>query len=195
MTDDVRSRGCRWIAYTLLVVVALVLVQGTALATDSCSKHGSSTTLKRSLKGAATHLLRSIQSGDAGATMKAVSARGVGIGVDQPQLARTAIEEQLRTRTGVYCLLFSTACMQSDTKAEWLTDRVLSKFHTSLSDWLRDAAPYKMETFLLTESGICGGLVRITSRAPKSGPTSLELEFTFEHEKWKLINIPYSLGE
>jgi hypothetical protein len=149
--------------------------------------------LKSQLIKTATNVVRAIEGRDVDRFMDFVSERGIGFGVDVPPLRKADLQRQLQSRSGYYCLLFSTPCMEP-AKHIWQGDPVLSKFRISYRDWLKQTR-YKTDAELLTGSDMCGGLVRFTEPGSEAAPRAIELEFTLRRGRWLLVNTPYQLGE
>ncbi len=196
MNDPLTASRYR-IGRTLFCAALMVVLCDTAAwSGDVCSPHGSNKVLERSLRRTAAGLVNAIRAGQGSQIAPFISQRGMGIGVDQPFTSKKAILQQLREKSGVYCLIVSENCVPpKGGKQPWANDPVLSRYSVPLRTWLERATPYKTETTLLTDSELCGGIARFQTAAEKVEPSALELEFTYESGQWKLVNIPDSLGD
>jgi hypothetical protein len=147
---------------------------------------------QKSLRRIAAGVLKAIADGDVQAFIGFVSQRGMAFGVDKPPVPKEELVRELGSHSGVYCLLFSTACMSTDPgRGVWESDPFLSRFHRSYREWLSTHRSYTMNVELLTDSALCGGLVMLNPRSA----VRIELQFVYEGATWKLVNTPYSLGD
>jgi hypothetical protein len=163
------------------------------LSAAQCGGAGRQTELKSQLIKTATTVVRTIENRDVGRFTDFVSERGIGFGVDVPPLRKADLQRQIKSRSGYYCLLFSTPCMKAANHL-WQGDAVLSRFRVSYRDWFQQKH-YKIEAELLTGSDMCGGLVRFTEPGRETAPRAIELEFALHRGRWLLVNTPYQLGE
>jgi hypothetical protein len=173
----------------LFISSPLLLVAGEG----ACGTLKNQTALKAALSRATEQVIVAIEHGDSVQFMASVSPRGMGFGVDVPVVTKADLRRQMRTGTGYYCLLFSSACMAA-AKSLWQSDPVLSKFQTSYHDWLTSMS-YNKDFQLLTDSDLCGGLVRFITPGARTAPGILELEFVLQRGRWLLVNTPFELGE
>ena len=190
-----RSAGLLGVAISFALILCCAGRPRAVLAAQgACGAPDRQNVLKRKLLASATGVVGAVERGDIERFMESVSRRGLGFGVDVPLVARADLARQMRSRSGYYCLLFSSECMGTARRL-WQADPVLSKFKASYRDGFNQGKPYKIEAELLTESDLCGGLVRFSTEGTGLVPAVLELEFTLEGGRWVLINTPYELGE
>ncbi len=122
-----------------------------------------------------------VREGDALKLLSYVPEDGVNLGRDAEHATRDAVEEQLTHRTGLYCKLFDTACLQADGLADACSYRELltqsEKVRTASTETTRN---HVRQAILVAqvENKKCGGAVLV------------DFIFNFHQGGWKLFSIP-----
>lgn len=182
------------VAFTLLALG----IPASSSEVNPCGDSKQQDSMKTLLIHTARSVLNAIKNRDGSSLIGYLSPRGAGFGVDQPMITVDDIKRQLNSKRGVYCLLFSTACIaRNDSEVRFQSDSVLSQWKISYAEWLNLNSPYPIEGELLDDVGnLCGGLIAVRGRHKTAmAPNVLELEFIFENGAWRLANTPYVLGD
>lgn len=122
-----------------------------------------------------------VRSGDALQFLSYIPENGVNLGRDAEHTTRATIEEQLTHRTGLYCKLFDTACLQASGQTDACSYRELltqsEKVRTASTETTRN---HVRQAILVAqvENKKCGGAVLI------------DFIFNYHQGGWKLFSIP-----
>lgn len=122
-----------------------------------------------------------VRNGDALQFLGYVPEDGANLGRDAEHATRAAIEDQLTHRTGLYCKLFDTACLQAGGPAGACSYREL----LTQSEKVRTAST---ET---TRNGVRQAILVAQVQNQKCGGAVL-IDFIFNYHQggWKLFSIP-----
>ena len=126
-----------------------------------------------------------IRSGDALKFLSYIPEDGVHLGRYADHTTRSEIEDQLTHRTGLYCKLFDSACIQADSKTD--PDRKPCSYRELLtpSDKVRTAST---ET---TRNNVRQAILVAEVHNPKcAGPGLIDFIFNYQQGGWKLFSIP-----
>jgi hypothetical protein len=126
-----------------------------------------------------------IRSGDALKFLSYVPEDGVNLGRYAEHRTRTEIEDQLTNRTGLYCKLFDSSCMQTDSKKD--RDAKLCSYRELLtqSEKVRTASTETMRNYVRQAI-----LIAEVHNPKCSGPGLIDFIFNYQQGGWKLFSIP-----
>ena len=128
---------------------------------------------------------RVIRSGDTLKFLSYIPEDGVHLGRYADHSTRSEIEDQLTHRTGLYCKLFDSTCIQAESKTD--PDRKPCSYRELLtqSDKVRTAST---ET---TRNNVRQAILIAEVHNPKcAGPGLIDFIFNYQQEGWKLFSIP-----
>jgi hypothetical protein len=126
-----------------------------------------------------------IRSGDALKFLSYVPEDGVHLGRYADHTTRSEIEEQLTHRTGLYCKLFDSACIQADRKTETAGKPCSYRELLTQSDKVRTAST---ET---TRNNVRQAILVAEVHNQKcAGPGLIDFIFNYQQGGWKLFSIP-----
>ena len=110
---------------------------------------------------------------------------GVNLGRDAQHTMRAEIEEQLTHRTGLYCKLFDTSCMQSPGKSDPASQACSYRELLTQSEKVRTASTETMR------NGVRQAILVAEVQNQKCGGHLL-IDFIFNYQQggWKLFSIP-----
>ena len=167
-----------------LAYVALVwfLLSGVALAqgqsATEAQKPGSPVTLER-------EFFAVIRDGDALKFLSYVPEDGVNLGRYADHSTRAEIEEQLTHRTGLYCKLFDSACLQPSSKAEKDAKPCSYRELLTQSEKVRTAST---ET---TRNNVRQAILVAEVHNQKcTSPSLIDFIFNYQQGAWRLFSIP-----
>jgi hypothetical protein len=127
-----------------------------------------------------------IRGGDEKSFLIYVSEGGVNVGRDAQHLSHAEVEDQLAHRTGLYCKLFDSACIQSEIKLD--QSNVRSCSYRELLTKSKDVHTAATET---TRNGVRQAiLVARMKNDTCSGLGLVDFIFNLQSDGWKLFSIP-----
>jgi hypothetical protein len=127
-----------------------------------------------------------IRGGDERSFLVYVSEGGVNVGRDAQHLSHAEVEDQLAHRTGLYCKLFDSTCIQSEIKLD--QSNVRSCSYRELLTKSKDVHTAATET---TRNGVRQAiLVARTKNDTCSGVGLVDFIFNLQSDGWKLFSIP-----
>jgi hypothetical protein len=172
-----------WLVVVLPVMCAAVLAQA-----PSVPEKGAPSADNRKPESPAVlerEFFAVIRRGDALKFLSYIPEDGVHVGRYADHTTRSEIEDQLTHRTGLYCKLFDSACIHSDSKTD--PDRKPCSYRELLtqSDKVRTAST---ET---TRNNVRQAILVAEVHNPKcAGPGLIDFIFNYQQGGWKLFSIP-----
>jgi hypothetical protein len=142
--------------------------------------------LDQELDGAASALISAIKSENPKNLMALLAANGVYLGVDGPLVPLTSIRKQMATRSGVYCVIFDSACLRKEVNESrkrsgaTATDEEILSFH----DHILKESDVAIKTTLAADTSSCGATT-------SDGSALFDLEWERTSKGWKIVAIPY----
>ena len=126
-----------------------------------------------------------IRSGDALKFLSYVPEDGVHLGRYADHTTRAEIEDQLTHRTGLYCKLFDSACIQPGGKTD--PDKKSCSYRELLtqSEKVRTASTETIRNHVRQAI-----LVAEVHNEKCAGPGLIDFIFNYQHDGWKLFSIP-----
>jgi len=172
-----------WLVMVLPVMCAAVLAQAPRVP----EKGAPSPDTEKPVSPAALEVefFAVIRSGDALKFLTYIPEDGVHLGRYADHTTRSEIGDQLTHRTGLYCKLFDSACIQADSKTD--PDRKPCSYRQLLtqSDKVRTASS---ET---TRNNVRQAILVAEVHNPKcAGPGLIDFIFNYQQGGWKLFSIP-----
>lgn len=168
-------------------LVWLVLVFAAVLAAAQAT---SGTPAPDSTPAATAHELEHqffaiLKTGDALQFLSYIPEDGVNLGRYADHATRAGIEGQLTHRTGLYCKLFDSSCMQPPDKTDAETRSCSYRELLTHSEKVRTAST---ET---TRNGVRQAiLVAEVHNQNCAGPALIDFIFNYHQSGWKLFSIP-----
>lgn len=174
---------------TLAVLLTLLLLPAASAAQTTTRAQRRQLTAE--LSRAAQELLAVIEKGEPAEFSKHVSRIGASFGVGTAALKPDAIEKQVASRTGIYCVLFDTACLMAEKEKK----AALGAGPVSYRELLARAKSRRIEASVNEESGDLTGMVAVRfTGLPSDWRWSKEpLEFYFVRDRgaWMLSSVPF----
>lgn len=126
-----------------------------------------------------------IRNGDALKFLSYVPEDGVHVGRYADHTSRTEIEDQLTHRTGIYCKLFDSACIQPTDKTDTAGKPCSYRELLTQSEKVRTAST---ET---TRNNVRQAILVAEVHNQKcAGPGLIDFIFNYQQDGWKLFSIP-----
>jgi len=175
------SAGLRSLLW-LLIAIGPVL-------TSAQARPGNTASTGTTAAAAAPELERQffaiLRSGDALQFLAFVPEDGVNLGRDAQHYARPEIEDQLTHRTGLYCKLFDSSCIQSAVKSDPAPQSCSYRELLTHSEKVRTASTEAMR------NGVRQAILVAEVHNQKcSGPVLIDFIFNYHQGGWKLFSIP-----
>jgi hypothetical protein len=171
-----------------LWALLLLLLCGSSLACAQSVPENSVTAAKTSAT-AASELERQffalLRNGDALQFLSYVPDDGVNLGQDAQHATRTEIEDQLTHRTGLYCKLFDSSCVQLAAKSD------PSAQTCSYRELLTQSEKVRTVSTETTRNGVRQAILVAEVHNQKcAGPALIDFIFNYHQGSWKLFSIP-----
>ena len=141
--------------------------------------------IQQELERASSAAIDAIKSGKPEKLMPLLSTRGVFLGTDGPLVSVPAIHKQMSTRTGIYCVIYDSACLKKELndsrkKAGASPDTTgIMSFRDQL-----ERSNVTIKTSMSSEASSCSGTT-------SDGSPSFDLEWKRTSSGWKIAAIPY----
>lgn len=176
----------------LLLVGSMAAQQPTPPAQQPAPPAGepSAEELEKEFARAAEQFLALLESGDPEKFPDLCSEDGVVFGLDPPAVPLKQIRKEIENRTGVYCVLFDTACLRQQA-AEQKSGKSAAGL-LSVRERLRSATAREARIELTAVDELWAGDLQVELELPSPPPRRREvLEFSFERTGggWRLIAI------
>jgi len=171
----------------LLVIAVLLSALGFAQAPSAPQKEPA---VPDSQKNISTAVLEReffavIRNGDALRFLSYVPEDGVHVGRYADHTTRAEIEDQLTHRTGLYCKLFDSACLQPDGK----TDPAVKP--CSYRELLTQSEKVRTASTETTRNNVRQAILVAEVHNQKcAGPGLIDFIFNYQQGSWKLFSIP-----
>jgi len=175
--------GCR--PHTLLLTAALCAAYMAAWAQTSPAASAPASTDSESPSALQEEFFAIVREGDALQFLSYVPEDGVNLGRDAQHTTRAAVEQQLTTKTGLYCKLFDSACLQSESKLAPSTQAC------SYRELLKKSEKVRLASTETTRNNVRQAILLAQVQNEKCGGAVL-IDFIFnrQHDGWKLFSIP-----
>ena len=132
-----------------------------------------------------SQFLNIVRSGDALQFLSYIPEDGVNLGRDAQHSTRAEIEDQLTHRTGLYCKLFDSSCIQATAKPDAQAGACSYRELLTQSEKVRTAST---ET---TRNGVRQAILVAEIHNQKcAGPVLIDFIFNYQQGGWKLFSIP-----
>jgi hypothetical protein len=126
-----------------------------------------------------------IRSGDSQRFLSYVPEDGVDLGRDAQHHTRSEIEDQFTHRSGLYCKLFDSSCIQSTAKLE------ASAPTCSYRELLTQSEKVRIASTETTRNGVRQAILVAEVHNQKcAGPGLIDFIFNYQQGGWKLFSIP-----
>ena len=173
-----------WLVVVLPVMCAAVLAQA-----PSVPEKGAPSADNRKPESPAVlerEFFAVIRRGDALKFLSYIPEDGVHVGRYADHTTRSEIEDQLTHRTGLYCKLFDSACIQSKIQLDNSASRVCS-----YRELLTKSKNVKTTSSETTRNGVRQAiLVARLKNDQCSGVGLVDFIFNYQSDGWKLFSIP-----
>lgn len=141
--------------------------------------------LQEELERASSAAIDAIKSGKPEKLMPLLATKGVFLGTDGPLVSVPAIHKQMSTGTGIYCVIYDSACLKKEVKdgrkkagASPDTTEIMS-FRDRLAK-----SNVTIKTSMFSDASSCSGTT-------SDGSPSFDLEWKRTSSGWKITAIPY----
>ena len=126
-----------------------------------------------------------LRNGDGNQFLAYVPEDGVNIGRDKQPTTRAEIQNQFTHRTGLYCKLFNSACIQSAAKLD------ASATPCSYRELLTQSEKVRTASTETTRNGVRQAILVAEVHSRKCpGPALIDFIFNYHQGGWKLFSIP-----
>lgn len=147
--------------------------------------------LEKEFAQAVEQFLALLESGEPEKFPDLCSEDGVVFGLDPPAIPLKKIREEIENRTGIYCLLFDTACLRKQAAGQ-KSGKPDSGRLLSVRERLRSATAREARIALTAVDELWAGDLQLELEFPAPPPRRREgIEFSFERTGggWRLIAI------
>lgn len=164
-------------------LAACLLVFATAMATAQTAAPAEKPS--ESSKTLEQEFFAALRSGDTGKVLSYVPERGVSVGSETQHVSRKEIEEQFKSRRGLFCKFFDSSCIDAEIN--------LGNSRRTCSD--RELLTHSEKARTASSEMIRGGvqqavLVAEVKNDQCSNAGLIDFIFNLDADGWKLFSIP-----
>lgn len=173
----------RLVTVQWLLIGALLVSAGTKISAQSSSAQAPSK--PTSAKQLEQQFFAALRAGDADAVLAYVGKNGVNVGSHPQHVSRDNIEQQFKSKDGLYCKLFDSSCLDAEinlgNSLRTCSDREL----------LTKSEKVRLASSEVTRSGVQQAVLIAEVRNDRCSNAGLiDFIFNLDADGWKLFSIP-----
>ena len=176
-----------WVLLSLTLCVPVLALAQTTPAKDAPATAPATASVPADVSPSALErqFFAIVRNGDALQFLSYVPEDGVNLGRDAQLATRAEIEDQLTHRTGLYCKLFDSSCIQSSAKPDAQAKACSYRELLTQSEKVRTASTETLR------NGVRQAILVAEAHNQKcSGPVLIDFIFNYQQGGWKLFSIP-----